>query len=380
MADVAPVADNHGCAFSSLMPLGWSIFIQKAPENSCDVLVRPEVQAMFEGDSEITLQCLETYAPGDALIERTNSMWILRFAAEAWQGWCMDALCCNSRAKVLFGSCHDSFAYRFYHKLPVLSQHRLYKDFPEPGDCTYLALEGIWTMRRVPGSARHYRSVFVISTPEDKWATWASPFYPAFTHMFHKVADRVLNGGTIRDLRAADASMYVVLTLNSFNRGHPMVPQSKPSEDSVTVAAGKYLGLVSWTRFKPHEKFHLSDYLRDFMERLGHQLKTYGVMDGRKLVRYQCVVVRQQWDQLRTPFFEAFQVQKAAYRRANGGTAAPTLAEDAAPRFLFHDFSCAQPEGIKTIVRKTFIELDEDSNDSADCLKRSNSAGEVVAY
>ena len=66
-----------------------SIFIQKAPENSCDVLVRPEVQATFEGDMEMTLRCLETHAPGDALIERTNSMWILRFAAEAWQGWWM---------------------------------------------------------------------------------------------------------------------------------------------------------------------------------------------------------------------------------------------------------------------------------------------------
>lgn len=63
-----------------------NIFIQKAPENSCDVLVRPEVQATFEGDMEVTLRCLETHAPGDALIERTNSMWILRFAAEAWQG------------------------------------------------------------------------------------------------------------------------------------------------------------------------------------------------------------------------------------------------------------------------------------------------------
>ena len=160
-----------------------------------------------------------------------------------------------------------------------------------------------------------------------------------------------------------------------------MVPQSKPCEDSVTVAAGEHLGLVSWTRFKPHEKFHLSEYMRDFTERLGHQLQTYGVMDGRKLVRYQCAVVRQQWDELRTPFFEAFQVQKAAYRRANGGTTAPSLVEDAAPRVVLRDFSCcAQPVGIKTIVRKTFIELDEGSDHSAGCLKRSNSTGEVLAY
>ena len=121
--------------------------------------------------------------------------------------------------------------------------------------------------------------------------------------------------------------------------------------------------------------------MQAFVEGLGYQLKTYGMMDGRKLVRYQCVVVRQQWDELRTSFLEAFQVQKAAYRRANGGTAAPTLAEGAAPRFVLRDISCsAQQSGIKTIVRKTFVELDELPNDSAACLKRSNSVGEVLAY
>ena len=223
-------------------------------------------------------------------------------------------------------------------------------------------------MRRVPGSVSHYRSVLVFNTPEDKWATWASPFYPGFTLMFHKVLDKVLNGPTFRDLRATDANMYLVLTLHSFNRGHPMVPQSKPCEDSVTIAAGKHLGLVSWTRFKPHEKFHLSEYMQAFVEGLGYQLKTYGMMDGRKLVRYQCVVVRQQWDELRTSFLEAFQVQKAAYRRANGGTAAPTLVEDVASRFVLRDVSCsAQQSGIKTIVRKaSFIELKEDSHNFAD--------------
>jgi hypothetical protein len=239
-------------------------------------------------------------------------------------------------------------------------------------------------MRCLPDSShRRYRSILVFGTPEDKWATWVSPLFPAFTYMLHSTVERVLNGPNIRDLRATDANMhmYSALTLQSFNRGHPMVPQSKPCEDSVTVAAGEHLGLVSWTRFKPHEKFHLSEYMRDLTERLGHQLQTYGVMDGRKLVRYQCVVVRQQWDELRTPFFEAFQVQKAAYRRANGGTTAPSLVEDAAPRFVLRHFSCcAQPVGIKTIVRKTFIELDEGSDHSAGCLKRSNSTGEVLAY
>ena len=268
-----------------------------------------------------------------------------------------------------------------YHKLPVPCQNRLYKDFPEPGDCSYFGLEAIWTTRRVPGSASHYRSVFVFSTPEDKWATWALPLFPAFTHMTHNALDRMLNGPSIRDMRAIDAKMYLVLSLRSFNRGHPMIPTNDPaSEKSFSISAGKHLGLVSWTRFKSDEKFHLSEYMRCFMERLGHQFKTYEVMDGRKLVNYQCVVVRQEWEQLRAFFYQAFKVQKAAYRHANGGTSTPSLVEDAAPRFVSRNFSCcAEPQGIKTVVRNTFVEFDEDSDDSADCLKRSNSTGEVMA-
>ena len=40
---------------------------------------------MLGGDSEVTLRCLEIYAPGDALVERTNSMRIAHFTAEARQ-------------------------------------------------------------------------------------------------------------------------------------------------------------------------------------------------------------------------------------------------------------------------------------------------------
>ena len=289
---------------------------------------------------------------------------------------------CWSRfsAKVLFGSGHHSPDDCIYHKLPVSCQHRLYRDFPGAGDCTYFALGAIWILRRVPGSASHYHSVFVFSTPEDKWATWALPLWPAFAHMFQNALDRVLNGPSIRDMRAIDANMYQVLSLRSFNRGHPMIPVNDPaSEESFNLSAGEHLGLVSWTRFKPHEKFHLSEYMRCFMERLGHRLKTYEVMDGRKLVAYQCAVVRQEWDELKTAFYQAFKVQKAAYRHANGGTSTPSLVADAAPRFVLRDFSCcAQPQGIKTVVRKTFIDLEESSDDCADCLKRSNSTGGVM--
>lgn len=136
-------------------------------------------------------------------------------------------------------------------------------------------------------------------------------------------------------MRAIDAKMYLVLSMRTFNRGPPMIPHDNPhAKDSIHITAGEHLGLVSWTRFNAHQKFHLSEYVRSFMERLGYQVNTYEVMDGRKLVPYQCVVERRQWDELRTSFVEAFRVQKAAYRHANGGSSTPTLTEDARPRWV----------------------------------------------
>eukprot|EP00438_Fugacium_kawagutii_P009162 Skav206203 [mRNA] locus=scaffold1844:395252:395841:- [translate_table: standard] len=63
-----------------------SMFIQDAPEDPCDVLVRPEVRAMSQPSEEVDLRCIETYAPGHALLQRTNSMFMVRLASEAWLG------------------------------------------------------------------------------------------------------------------------------------------------------------------------------------------------------------------------------------------------------------------------------------------------------
>ena len=259
------------------------------------------------------------------------------------------------------------------------TRHRLYKNFPETGDSIYLATEAIWLARRLADSSCRYRLVVVFQTPEDTFPTWASSFFPAYTSMFHKAAERVLNGPGFQDMRAIDAKMYMVLSMRSFNKGPPLIPQSGSSDDITTVSVGEHLGLASWTRFAPGEKFNLGNYLRCFMQHLGHKMKTYQVMDGRKLVPYQCVVVRHEWEELRKSFFEAFRVQKAAYRHANGGTSTPSLLEDARPHSARKPADlCVQPEVIKTIVRKTFLELEEE--EISNCLKRSNSTGEVMTY
>eukprot|EP00438_Fugacium_kawagutii_P026780 Skav207130 [mRNA] locus=scaffold554:86956:89328:+ [translate_table: standard] len=298
---------------------------------------------------------------------------VKRFAL-LWQPW--ESL----GATVLFGKDIYGFDGCLYAKCPVLGQHQLHKDFPEPGDCSYVMGKAIWIMRRSPQSRNHYRSVIVFSTPAEDWTPHCCLFLPAFCDMFHRAIDIVLNGPTMRDLRTIDQKMYLVLSMRSYNRGHPMIPLSEPcSEQTFTLSCGQHLGLVTWGPFKTHEKFHLSDYLRCFIKRLGLKLKTYNTLDGRKLVPYQCVVVRHDWEQLRVSFCEAFKVQKAAYRHANGGTSTPSLLEDSRPHFVPHSIDCAQPEAIKTVVRKTFLELDDGSSGSID-LKRSTSTGEVMTF
>jgi len=293
-----------------------SLFIEDAPGDSKNLFVRPEVFGnLSPGPLETGLRHLATFAPGDALLDRSNSMWMLRVAA------------------VLFGHCEGSAEDHWLGTGSATTRYRLYRDLPEPGDCVYVTSEAMYLARRLPKSSSEYRLVFVFHTPFG-WTPWAVPFLHGVCQMFRQASNRILNGPRSRCLRAIDAKMYLVLSMRTFNRGPPMIPHDNPREDSIHIMAGEHLGLPFWTRFNAHEKFHLSEYVRSFMERLGYQVNTYEVMDGRKLVPYQCVVVRQQWDELRTSFVEAFRVQKAAYRHANGGSSTPTLTEDARPRWI----------------------------------------------
>ena len=129
--------------------------------------------------------------------------------------------------------------------------------FSEAGGSAYASGESISIARQSSDSTSGFFVIFVCRTPgEEKWATWA------------------------------------------------------PARSTAQHAAGEHLGLASWTRFTPGEKFELCDYLRCFMGHLGHKMKTYQVMDGRKLSTYPCVVVRHKWEELRKSFFEAFRVPR----------------------------------------------------------------------
>eukprot|EP00438_Fugacium_kawagutii_P009163 Skav206204 [mRNA] locus=scaffold1844:397256:399845:- [translate_table: standard] len=292
------------------MPIGRSLLVENGPEDSSTLLVRPELLHLWPLPGE-TFAPSKTFAPGDALCDLINSAWAVRVAAEA--------------RRVGLGTGEASQRCVVYRQLG--------------GDSISVASDALVLARRWPQSAC-YRVVFTFHTPE-AWIPWGKPFLHALVQMFHSSANHVLNGPVYRFLRVLDAQFYQVLSMRTFNRGPPMIPISESDglDEAVHVSAGAQLGLVSWARFKPHEKFHLSEYLQSFMQLLGHKVKTYDTLDGQKLVPYQCVVVRHEWDQLRASFLKAFRVQKTAYRRRNGGSSTPSLVEDARPHLISSDLS-----------------------------------------
>ena len=134
---------------------------------------------------------------------------------------------------------------------------------------------------------------------------------------------------------------------------------------------------------------------------------------------FQCAVARTDWEQVRERFYEVFRpsagsetapfgaetgaegwvfpwistsfhgfsmvlrgvscvssaprgFQRVAYRRANGGTSAPSITEDAEPRFVARKRE--RPE-IQLVVRKTFLELPEQPKAA---LKRQRNRAEMA--
>lgn len=90
---------------------------------------------------------------------------------------------------------------------------------------------------------------------------------------------------------------------------------------------------------------------------------------------------------VRASFAKAFVLQKAAYRRANGGTTAPAMVEDVHSHLVAEEESPESPmatDGVpetKLIVRNTFLEVDDSSTGSSEgCLRRSKSDHDLATF
>ena len=233
----------------------------------------------------------------------------------------------------------------FFQSKPTPTFAEVRKDWPRNGEATlcWLQEDGASDIIHILQNEREserFRSMVVFRAPCKRFVTeaWSPSILCDLVDLTYHTIKSVLNRRGVSKLRAADSKYYTVLALRNFNRGPPLLPNSEETDSCVTVSSEKP-HLRHWSKF-PVEKLRLSDYLTVLSERLGYELKSYTLLDGNRLVPYQCVVEIEAFQKVRGPLLEALRVQKAAYRRFNGGTVAPKLMEAWIDHQPCHAFTC----------------------------------------
>jgi len=146
---------------------------------------------------------------------------------------------------------------------------------------------------------------------------------------------------------------YMVLALRKCERGPPLMPVSFEED--------------TWAPCD-REFFSVSQYLQMFAEKAGVDLLVYDSMDGQHVVPYQAVVSRAGWHQAEAQFMDYFRLQRAAYRRIFGGSAAPVIKADVEARFVpVQRWKELQQQTYGGRVAGTFLDFRETSGSRSRC-------------
>ncbi|CAE7551600.1 Slc9a8 [Symbiodinium natans] len=374
------IAEGQAVSFSHCKcPWGGSLVklavlrvkVTDPPEDPAHILVRPESRAWgaskFSETSPEYFAVQKQFAPGDAVVHRWASFKILRIFA------------------VLLGDIGTELVQNhFYDPASAVELRvRTRRNYPQTGDCAQTLTSLSEPFEAVnfcrphsePGWCDVYHIFRVpLGLNLSKWA--AAQFHEAM-ESGSKVVQYYLNRPGIHQIRQLDQEFYVVLSMQSFKRGYPLLPVHSGQGDHVTrIDAGQSMGLTNWVRYDPalvgSHGFYLSEYLQLFTERIGeHDVSFYQTLDGQELLYFQCVVAREDWARIEDRMRDAYLLQKTAYRRANGGAQAPGLGEAGAARFCHEvDFTSlearlsadAAPQQ-KVQVRNTFVEVEREAHD-----------------
>eukprot|EP00435_Cladocopium_sp_Y103_P055862 s142_g18.t1 len=347
-----------------------NVFVEDAPSKAADLLLLPEVRGLFSKSAEsfhpdLTTRLVEVYGPGDVLVN------------QSWTAPVHLMIC------IFFGQLSGpKKVHCLYNKTPMLAWQQLRQNFPEPDDCTLVhqdleSSEECYILTfRPEAEPKHFRAVLVFQLPDDRWINWGGKFFADLLDEAYRAGCLNLNRPCIGDLRQISADYYLILSLRNFNRGCPLLPATEPTEATVVTVSTDELGMSQWQEFQSRSadgKLHLAEYLQLFLERLDLSLKIYESWGGRPLVPYQCVVLRKEWEEVRSIVLPALRFQKAAYRRLHGGTTAPSLVEDVAPRVTERKGTDELGDQLssRVVVRKTFLELQEEVQEET--LKRNKS-------
>lgn len=339
------------------------LVINNPPEKTGNILVRPEVRAAYHDRIPLTgtRMCLErVLQPGEAVLRGQTSTKLMRLCV------------------VLFGEMSGRSKTHCFHdaQSPVSMHQKIRRDYPCEGHCALAfwhedkAHEGCFAIRPMENSlAKTFELAAVLRLPEDKFASWATFQFRTLMSIAHKTVEWMFNRPGIERLRVLDQNFYVILQIQSFGRGFPLIPSAE-SDAVVTIDAGAQLGYPHWKRFES-DRFRMPEYIKCFLAIMGLEVETYDHLDSRKLVPYQCVLRRSDWETAKPRFLEVFRLAKTAYRRCNGGTVAPGIqqAELARPipdAELGQEDLRRRPEKrpIPWVIRKTFLDVREDRTET----------------
>eukprot|EP00913_Durusdinium_trenchii_P013296 g12479.t1 len=297
------------------------IAIHHAPEETANVMVRPEVRSLQPDQCPIqgiSVRSVDFVAPGEAVVEATSS-------------WSIVRLC-----SVLFGDMAGQVMNYFFRDAePVAWHQEVRRNYPKAGDsgCAFWKEEDgddrsqeFMVLVRPDGRGT-FTTYVVVRVYEDRFAQWAQDgeHFSLVLSSARSTAVSYLNRPGIVELRKQDERFYVTISMQSFKRGMPLLP-AFPSEAAESL-------------------------------------------DGQTLVPYQCVVRRDQWELLRERFLSAYALQKTAYRRANGGSGAPGMHEEVVPKFVVLPRDEHLQERLekamepRLVVRKTFFDLEDPSEE-----------------
>jgi len=340
-------------------------------------LVRPETRAAYEKPTQFTgtMEMLEQVAPGDSIVRQPAEWGLLPLSS------------------LIFGNSKDADSLTLSDpKTPVVCRQQVYRACPTERDNTLMVSRDASCD---PADAllmcRYQTSlsvdvIGVVSVSEERFEQWMSTHLTVSLDRAIRTATWFLNRPGIEEMRAFDMDMYMILSIHSCKRGPPLLPLPNSSEETplVTITTDERIRHGSWIRMPLGDdgRFRFSSFVTQFATNLGLSLEAYDVMDGRRLVHYQCAVRRSDWECVFEKFQEAFLVQKRAYRRANGGAGAPCLCQGAEPRFAPNERLAElskqlrqaelKPMQHRVVVRRTFVEIaqDGDSEDEGDICKR----------
>mmetsp|Transcript_41370 Transcript_41370/g.92530 ORF Transcript_41370/g.92530 Transcript_41370/m.92530 type:complete len:410 (+) Transcript_41370:99-1328(+) len=335
--DAAMIPEHSPVASVAHSPCPWGGVLVKfsvigidadiAPYVYSNVLVRPEVRAFHQTEHHgVQMEMVELHEPGTCSVQLFPTCGLASLGSLLLAS--MDGGLRNDPVRSV----------RSWSGTTTLQNLR--RDFPNVGDSSLsvyedgVGKEGLLICRPQEGK---FDVIGIFSVPHHKFSAWAAIHLNLLLEAALKATYAFLNGPSVPDLRALDENFYLVLTIQSCKRGLPLIPLVRDGNATVTIAAGERLGLGRWVRFNPElcgsSKFHLSEYIKSLLNSVGEHIDAFKSLDGRKLMPYQCAVRRDQWNLLRRRFIEVFLLQKTAYRRANGGSTAPSLHEDVDPRF-----------------------------------------------